>query len=342
MTLTSQTIDEKLVPLTWGTTPANWASQGPRKLRKVMGLRDQVMPKRARVMSLAATVALSGTVLPARHAEASELTNISQYNNSLNLANNPMYRWSAAVHRTGSAGTSYASGVLIAPDVYLNAGHFTPINGSLVARHTEIVFGANYNTSTERYSVNRTVRYPGYEFGNPNTIDLGIGYLNRFVDGFATLGTRVTFAAASLNDERLMLVDYGNYGDLNTGELPSLGDRMGGFARTFNLQSSVYPQDRYLSTIFNYSEPLNVSGMNYSSGAPWYNANGDIVGITTAGSIGTGPGFTTSVRLFTPEIQAYLQPIIQDSWARFEASIPSPSAAALLTLGLGMAARCRR
>jgi len=60
--------------------------------------------------------------------------------------------------------------------------------------------------------------------------------------------------------------------------------------------------------------------MNYSSGAPWYNANGDIVGITTAGTIGTGQGFTTSVRLFTPEIQAYLQPIIQDSWARYEAS----------------------
>lgn len=294
------------------------------------------------ISALAVTAALSGAALPAHHAEASELTNMSQYDNSLNLAKNPMYQWSAAVHRTGSTGTSYASGVLIAPDVYLNAGHFTPINGSLVARHTEIVFGANYITSTERYSVRHTERYPGYEFGNPNTIDLGIGYLNSFVDGFATLGNRVTFAAASPNGERLTLVDYGNYGDLNTGELPSLGDRMGGVARTASGGNGVYPQDRYLSNIFNYSEPLNVSGMNFSSGAPWYNASGDIVGITTAGTIGTGPGFTTSVRLFTPEVQAYLQPIIEASWQRLETSIPSPSAAALLPVGLGMAASRRR
>jgi len=232
--------------------------------------------------------------------------------------------------------------VLVAPDLYVNAGHFTPRNGSIVAFHTELIFGENYNTSSNRYGVIASERYSGYVFGNTSTIDLGIGWTDRFVSGFTT---PVTFAS-STTDQQLTQVDYGNYGDRFTGELPSIGDKFAGYARTIGDSSSEYPRVKYTSTVFSSSGSnglLNVKGLNFSSGAPWYNSNGELVGITIAGNSGLDVGITTILRFDNTEVQSYLQPLIQDSWNRYYASVPEPtSLAALAIVGTALLFRQRR
>jgi hypothetical protein len=259
----------------------------------------------------------------APRAEAGALTSMSQYENSKALSANPIYRWSAAVKRTDSSGTNYASAVLIAPDLYITAGHVTPRNGSLTARINEIVFGTNYNTSTERYSVERTERFPGYVFGNASTIDLGVGWTTEFVSGF---NSRLVFASA-VSGTILTVAEYGNYGDSTTGELESIGDRLGGRAPIYNTNTSEYPSNRYFFAAFDgpsSSDPLNINCLSGASGSPWWSDDGRIVGISIASDENFIFGSTAVLR-FNTEVMDYLEPLIDDSWARYNASIsPRP------------------
>lgn len=291
--------------------------------------------------ALSAAALLGGATLP--KAEGAVLTSMSQYDNSKALSANPMYKWSAAVKRTDvELGSAYASAVMIAPDLFITAGHVTPRNGSLVASLTEIVLGANYNTSTDRYGVSHTERYPGYIFGNTTTIDLGVGWTTGFVNGF---DLPTTFASFS-NVNTLTVAEYGNYGDLTTGELSSIGDRLAGNAR-ISTASGSYPPGTYFTTRFDgpgSADPLNVGLTNFGSGSPWWTEDGYLSGMSIASSNGIfNGGYTVALNLTDPTVQAYLQPLIDDSWARYNASIPEPTTLALATLGVGaMALRRRR
>ena len=258
-------------------------------------------------------------------SEAGLVVSLANIENNRQLSNNPAYKWSAAVKREGSNGITFASGVAIAPDVYINAGHYTPINGSLVAFHREIVFGSNYNTSTSRYEVDRTQRYPGYVFGDTSTIDLGVGWTKNFIQGF---DTPVTFGTVLVGQNGTM-VDYGNIADPTTIEMPSQGDRLAGTTERVENLSSVYPESLYDFLRFDRSDPLSTQGLNFSSGAGWYNAIFNLSHLTIAGTLGTNGGDTIALDLNIPEIQSYLQPIIQDSWNRYYASVPEPGSLAL-------------
>ncbi len=312
---------------------------------------------------LATVAALGAATLPAADAEAGLMANVGNYPLHQLLANDPMYKMSVAVGRVGSLGESYASGVMIAPDVYINAGHYTPINGSTVAFHTEIVFGDNYNTSTERYTVRETQRFPGYVFGDTGTIDLGVGWTNEFIAGITSPSDFPGFVSGKVvpEDTRLTMVDYGNYGDATTGELPSLGDRLAGRASKWD-ESFAYSPTYYYSTFFDGSTALDIldyRGIDFSSGAGWWTESGYLAGLHIASSIHLVGSATSIVLDLTHlDIQSWLQPIIQDSWARYYAAqeqnpgnpgnpggnmgIPEPTSAMALGLAAGALALRRR
>lgn len=255
--------------------------------------------------------------------QAGEMHSVSLYPEHQALSNDPMYRWAAAVQRTDSLGLSYASAVMIAPDLFINSGHYTPRDGSLVASLNELVFGANYHTSTDRWEIESTKRFPGYVFGDTSTIDLGIGWTKEFVNGF---DTPVEFASV-MDWDVLTNVEYGNYGDMSTGELPSLGDRLAGRAPVYVAGLNSYPAGRYFATYFTSSPGdylLNSKGLNYSSGSPWFSPEGALAGVTIAKSNALGGGFTTALNLTNPEVQTFLQPYIQDSWHRYYSTTRTP------------------
>jgi hypothetical protein len=259
---------------------------------------------------------------------------MSQYENSQALSTNLMYRWSAAVRRTDAAnGTTYASAVLIAPDLFITAGHVTPRNGSLTATLHEIVFGPNYHTSTDRHTVARTERYPGYVFGDTSTIDLGVGWTSGFVDGFTS---SITFPSSVSQGTVLTVAEYGNFGDITTGEFASTGDRLAGRAQAYGAHGTNYTSAYYFATDFDRAsaDPLNVNTLNGSSGSPWWTSSGQLAGMTVAGTKTFNTGYSIALDLTNPTVQAYLQPLIADSWARYNASIaqrPTLTCAATLT-----------
>lgn len=272
-------------------------------------------------------------------AKAGEMRSISLYPQHQELSDDPMYRWAGAVKRVDyfdDAPTviTYASAVLIAPDLYITSGHFTPRNNSQVAFQTELVFGSNYHTSTDRWEIESTKRFPGYVFGDTTTIDLGIGWTKDFVKGF---DTPVEFASV-VDGDILTIVEFGNFGDMTTGQLPSVGDRLGGRAEVANrfigpTVNSDYPPGTYIATYLpsiHFGPPLGTRGLNGASGSPWFTADGRVAGIsiaTTGGPL-VGDGTTTILNLMDPEVQSFLQPYIEDSWARFLA-VPEPSSLAL-------------
>jgi len=293
--------------------------------------------------ALLSVAAFGAASLPSAQADGAALKSLSMYGDAQTLSNDPMYKWSAAVSRTDSTGYHIASAVAIAPDVYITAGHFTPINGSTTAAQRELIFGSNYNTSTDKYQVSRTQRFPGFVFDDPTTTDLGIGFTTTFIQGF---DKQTTFSSIPLGAVGTM-VDYGNIGDPTTGELPSLGDRLAGLAPRVTSNTSAYPASKYYSFNFNgiasQGIPLNVQGLNFSSGAPWYDNNGNLAGLLIAKTNGISIGESVVLNLNTPEIQSYLQPIIQDSWSRYNATVPEPSSISLLgAAAFGLASRRRR
>jgi hypothetical protein len=133
---------------------------------------------------------------------------------------------------------------MIAPDLFITAGHVVPLSGSL----NEIVFGANYNTSIERYSILGNQKYPGYAFGNTATIDLGVGWTTNFVNGF---DTETTFLNSKPYLQSITVAEYGDYGDITTGPLASLGDKLAGRAEAFTSGGTIYDNANYFTADFN-------------------------------------------------------------------------------------------
>ena len=278
-------------------------------------------------------------------ADGAALKSMSLYGASTALSANPMFKWAASVTRvdyfSDHTQISNFSSVLVAPDVFITAGHGTPRNGSTVAFLTNLTFGSNFTTSSNTYSISGTQRYPGFVFGDPTTIDLGIGRTSSFVSGF----TPITFASIPMGGIGTM-VDYGNIGDPSTGEMPSLGDRMAGYAPRITDPTSSYPSSLYKFWDFNGVDSaniaLNVQGLQGSSGSPIYDSIGNLDSLVTAGTNGIAIGDTVALDLNLPAVQSYLQPIIQDSWNRYNASIPEPTAIGLIATGSLLALQRRR
>ena len=267
---------------------------------------------------LAAAI-FSNLSLQPQVAEAGSQGNIANIENYKALGADPQFKWAGAVtaYRASDGNVVTASCVAVAPTVVVGAGHFTPGPTSLSKVHT-VTFGANYKLGPRlTLEVDRWERFPGYITGNTNTTDLGVYYLKEAIPNF----TPVNFGDIPLGAIAVQ-VDYGNRGDLNTGELPSLGDKLGGRGRASEAyrSSSTYPELKYALLNFDgtgSAEPTQA--LQFSSGAGWF-YNGKIVGISIAAPLGQLDSVTTVLRLNTDEVQSFLQPRIQASWAALPAS----------------------
>ncbi|MBK8267841.1 MAG: hypothetical protein IPK83_05865 [Planctomycetes bacterium] len=102
----------------------------------------------------------------------------------------------------------------------------------------------------------------------------------------------VKFNSTSIG-QILTMVDRGNFGDPSTGEQLSVGDAMAGYAPRIPASDviSSYPDGLYDFMNFNGIQSvgiaLNVQGLNFSSGAPWYNATGELTHLSVAATNGT-------------------------------------------------------
>ena len=116
----------------------------------------------------------------------------------------------------------------------------------------------------------------------------------------------------------------------------------GSFVRTFDVTGGVgpvratnlngYSSQYYFQTAFDPLYTLNWRGANGDSGAPAFDAAGNLIGMTVAGTNGTGAfGQTTFLRLDNPTVYNDIAPYI-----------PSPGAAVPLALGAAFAFRRRR
>jgi hypothetical protein len=116
----------------------------------------------------------------------------------------------------------------------------------------------------------------------------------------------------------------------------------GSFARTFDVTGGVgpvratnlngYSSEYYFQTAFDPLYTLNWRGANGDSGAPAFDAAGNLIGMTVAGTNGTGAfGQTTFLRLDNPTVY--------NDIAQY---IPSPGGALPLALGAAFAFRRRR
>jgi hypothetical protein len=291
----------------------------------------------AALLSLAAFGAAS---LPSAEADGAAIKNLTLYNDAKALSTDPMYQWSGAVNATTAPVYSNltASCVAVAPTLVIGAGHFTPGLASQSVLNY-VSFGANYNSPNAlKLEIDHWEQFPGYSSSNLNSVDLGFYWLKHPIPGFTK---HVTFGSISMGGTGTM-VDYGNIGDPTTGERPSLGDRMAGYAPRITSNTSSYPASKYDFFDFNGGAslgiPLNVQGLNFSSGAPWYNANGDLTNLLIAKTNGIGIGESVSLKLYTSEVQAELVPRIDASWA----SVPEPSSFGLLAAASGAALLRRR
>ena len=270
---------------------------------------------------LLAVVAAAAVLLAPAVAFAGSMESVSLYGQYKALSNNPHYRWAgAATMRRPDIGEVTASCVAVAPTMVIGAGHFTP-GPTAVSVMTAVTFGASYKTGERLVmEVARWEQFPGYIFGDKTTTDLGIYYLKQPIPGF----TPVTLVPESPPlGTVLTMVDYGNYGDTTTGELPTLGDRLAGKAqlRAYSGGPDLggYPLTEYAPLYFhpisgsNYR--LRTQGLQYSSGSPWFDENGRLAFISIAIINGQMDRYTVSLRLSLPEIQAWLQPKIAASWA---------------------------
>ncbi len=68
---------------------------------------------------------------------------------------------------------------------------------------------------------------------------------------------------------------------------------------------SNYSPEKYGFLNFAPSDPLSTKGLNYSSGAPWFNTLGELSYLLIAKTNGTNGGYSIALDLNTPEIQAY-------------------------------------
>ena len=257
---------------------------------------------------------LAGTGLP--RAVAGTMESIAMYAQYKALAQDPKYLWAGAVTaRRGTTGEIVtASCVAIAPTLVLGAGHVTPGPTSLSVVQT-VTFGPNYKSGDRLVmDVIGWEQFPGYSSTDKNSTDLGVYYLKKPIPNF----TPIQFGDSQIGDIHTQ-VDFGNYGDTTVGELPSLGDKLAGNAQHiyYSLPSIVtYPVTKYSPLSFQgdgFSH--RTQGLQYSSGSPWFSADGKVTHLTIAGINGRMDNFTICLKLNTEEVQNWLQPKIQASWA---------------------------
>lgn len=271
---------------------------------------------------LAAAACLSASSLP--KADAGTMESVAMYEQYKALAAKPEYKWAGAVTaKRGTGEIVTASCVAIAPTVVLGAGHFTPGPTSLSVVQT-VTFGSNYK-SGERLvmEVDRWEQFPGYSYTDKSTPDLGVYYLKKPIPNF----TPVQFGDSQIGKNHT-LVDYGNYGDTTTGELLSLGDKLAGNAQHifYSLPNIVtYPQTKY-SPLSYQGEGLTLRTqvLASSSGGPWFSEDDKLTHLSVARINGMMTEISICLKLYTEEIQNWLQPIIQASWAALPRTYSEP------------------
>ena len=130
------------------------------------------------------------------------------------------------------------------------------------------------------------------------------------------------------------MVGYGDYGDVNTGELPSLGDRLAGVANAISpglvppYSPSLYTTLEFEGLSSPYSDPIHA--LNYDSGSPWFDSNGDLDLIDIGSTLGLqGYGASYGLDLGNQQVQSYIQQPMINSWN----SVPEPSSIELITVG---------
>ena len=288
--------------------------------KSISSLADSPRPAGANYFLTVVIVAVAA-LLPTATATAGSMESVALYDQYKALSNDPRYKWAGAVTMNHWNGNTYtASCVAVAPTLVIGAGHFTP-GPTSTSVITTVIFGPNYKTGARLVmEVERWEQFPGYVFGDKTTADLGMYHLKQPIPGFAPVAFVPDTPALGTV---LTMVDYGNYGDTTTGELPSLGDRLAGRAQLNAYPGgpdlAAYPLTKYAPLYFHrktgQSYLLPTQGLPYSSGSPWFDESGKLAFITIAGINGTIDHFTISLRLSLPEVQAWLQPKIAASWA---------------------------
>ena len=238
---------------------------------------------------------------------------------------------SLRVSASGIGGTLNSSAILLnsgwAVTAYHNIAAFEPFGTITI----DVATGSNFNTN--RGTVSRVAEYipfPGGSANNPSLPDLCLLRLTTDLPGVQS-----ALFGSALTGDILTLAGFGRHGSPATGLLERDGN-----VRAFNAIANTQNSGSYSGTY--YSEmrigsiqavALDGRGLSGDSGGPIFNAAGELIGMTVAGTLGTQfVGYTTFLRFDNPDV---------DSW--LAATIPTPGSAGLLGLvGLGLGVRRRR
>lgn len=273
-------------------------------------------PRKTRTATRSLTAILAGAFF-VTEATAILMVSLEDYAGHKALAGSPTSRFTASIEVTTASGSKVrSSGIAIAPNIILVAAHGIP-SATSTAVVTNVLMGSNvFSAEATSYSIRSWERYPGYVFGNYNTLDFGLIYLNEYISGF----TPISFGAASLG-QTLTFVGYGSFAEFYAStSQPTLGDRLAGFTPVDNYVGSPYPSSLYFFTFLSLNSPqgsLKVMSIGGDSGGPYFNGNGDFVGIATAATNGYDGGFGTALRTSNPDFQNYVNPRIAASWAEY-------------------------
>jgi hypothetical protein len=192
--------------------------------------------------------------------------------------------------------------------------------------------GANYLTDPGTVvGIKDVVIIPGYN-ENGSTPDLAIAHLsaplpiawNGMVD--FTPDGKVTFATVSPG-ETIYGTGFGVWGTAATGlHLPDGNSRR--WSGSADMDAHGFSNDFYYVARFDAGGvlfgPDNGRALNFDSGGAWYNASGQLVGLTDFG----GASFTGIEKLWDPTITQQINDNMQTS------IVPEPTSAAMLMLGL--------
>jgi hypothetical protein len=212
-------------------------------------------------------------------------------------------------------------------DRYVLVGYHQ-VNPAIITNATfEISTGPNaQNNRGLVVSVSRLITFPSGSQVNPSLPEYAILELSQAVPG--VLPVTIGNAVAGQSLSAAGFGSWANPGGTFVRDYEVRGGR--GPVRSTNLNG--YSSQYYFQTDFLPGINLNWRGGNGDSGSPVFDSNGNLIGMATAGTIGSGiAGVTSFLRLNNPTVYQDIAPYI-----------PSPGAALPLALGAACAFRRRR
>jgi len=228
----------------------------------------------------------------------------------------------SAVRNTGGAAVAlrtYVNGVqqnltaiaisprYVVATIHANNRTFDSNSPTGIAANASIEISIGSNAQTNRvaiYQVTRVINFPGTGVGTnlADYVVLDLGS-NRLPIRAARLGVVAWY-------DTLYTAGFGSFAVPNGTGFRDYNVR-GGWAPVLGGNGGVYNPELYREAIFDpaFISGLNVRGMAGDSGSPWFNGNGELVGMTVAGTNGTGAvGRTSFLRFDNPTIRANLLP----------------------------------